>query len=109
MTGPTFLRPLKEFVERGRSAADDLLARYHGEWGGDVEAGLHRKRLLDSSAPLIGRGGLDAFLQAWWARRRLTSFLDRISLAFASRISQLDLKKKRLAERLTSRKSLILK
>ena len=32
----TFLRPLKEFVERGRSAADDLLARYHGEWGGDV-------------------------------------------------------------------------
>ncbi len=32
----TFLRPLKEYVERGRSAADDLLARYHGEWGGDV-------------------------------------------------------------------------
>ena len=32
----TFLRPLKEFVEGGRSAADDLLARYHGEWGGDV-------------------------------------------------------------------------
>jgi len=32
----TFLRPLREFVERGRSAADDLLARYHGEWGGDV-------------------------------------------------------------------------
>jgi len=32
----TFLRPLREFVERGRSVADDLLARYHGEWGGDV-------------------------------------------------------------------------
>ena len=32
----SFLRPLKGFIEKGRSAADDLLARYHGEWGGDV-------------------------------------------------------------------------
>jgi glutamate--cysteine ligase len=32
----SFLRPLREFVERGQSAADALLARYHGEWGGDV-------------------------------------------------------------------------
>ncbi len=32
----TFLRPLMEFIEQGRSAADNLLARYHGEWGGDV-------------------------------------------------------------------------
>jgi len=32
----TFLRPLNEFVDRGRTAAEDLLARYHGEWGGDV-------------------------------------------------------------------------
>jgi glutamate--cysteine ligase len=32
----SFLRPLNEFVDRGRTAADDLLARYHGEWGGDV-------------------------------------------------------------------------
>ena len=32
----TFLKPLMEFIEKGRSAADDLLERYHGEWGGDV-------------------------------------------------------------------------
>jgi glutamate--cysteine ligase len=32
----SFLKPLREFVERGGSAADDLLARFHGEWGGDV-------------------------------------------------------------------------
>lgn len=32
----SFLRPLREFVERGKTAADALLARYHGEWGGDV-------------------------------------------------------------------------
>ena len=31
-----FLWPLKEYVERGRCSADDLLERYHGEWGGDV-------------------------------------------------------------------------
>ena len=33
----SFLKPLREFIEKGRSAADDLLARYHGEWGGDVQ------------------------------------------------------------------------
>jgi glutamate--cysteine ligase len=32
----SFLRPLREFAERGQCAADALLARYHGEWGGDV-------------------------------------------------------------------------
>jgi glutamate--cysteine ligase len=32
----SFLRPLREFVERGQTAADALLARYRGEWGGDV-------------------------------------------------------------------------
>ncbi len=32
----SFLRPLREFVEREQTAADALLARYHGEWGGDV-------------------------------------------------------------------------
>ncbi len=32
----SFLRPLWEFVDRGQTAADVLLARYHGEWGGDV-------------------------------------------------------------------------
>jgi glutamate--cysteine ligase len=32
----SFLRPLRDFVERGETAADALLARYHGEWAGDV-------------------------------------------------------------------------
>jgi glutamate--cysteine ligase len=32
----SFLAPLREFVERGHCPADDLLARYHGEWGDDV-------------------------------------------------------------------------
>ena len=32
----TFLRPLREFVEKGHCPAEDLLARYHGEWRGDV-------------------------------------------------------------------------
>ena len=32
----SFLRPLREFVERGQTAAGALLARYHGEWRGDV-------------------------------------------------------------------------
>jgi glutamate--cysteine ligase len=32
----SFLLPLREFVERGQTAADALLARYRGEWGGDV-------------------------------------------------------------------------
>jgi glutamate--cysteine ligase len=32
----SFLRPLWEFAEKGETAAEALLARYHGEWGGDV-------------------------------------------------------------------------
>jgi glutamate--cysteine ligase len=32
----SFLAPLREFVEQAHSPADDLLARYHGEWGDDV-------------------------------------------------------------------------
>jgi glutamate--cysteine ligase len=28
--------PLFEIVERGRTQAEVLLERYHGEWGGDV-------------------------------------------------------------------------
>jgi glutamate--cysteine ligase len=32
----TFLKPLREFVDKGQSPADELLARYHGRWGGDV-------------------------------------------------------------------------
>ncbi len=32
----TFLKPLKEFAERGETAADNLLARYYREWGEDV-------------------------------------------------------------------------
>jgi glutamate--cysteine ligase len=32
----SFLGPLREFVEQGHCPADDLLARYHGEWGDDV-------------------------------------------------------------------------
>ena len=31
-----FLDPLREVVSSGRSPADRLLERYHGEWGGDV-------------------------------------------------------------------------
>ncbi|HKK36425.1 MAG TPA: glutamate--cysteine ligase [Paracoccaceae bacterium] len=31
-----FLDPLREAVERGETPADELLARYHGEWGGDL-------------------------------------------------------------------------
>ena len=31
-----FLRPLREFVEKEHCPASELLARYHGEWGGDV-------------------------------------------------------------------------
>jgi len=31
-----FLQPLAEIVERGQTAAERLLERYHGEWGGDV-------------------------------------------------------------------------
>jgi glutamate--cysteine ligase len=32
----TFLKPLEDILETGRSAADTLLSRYHGEWGGNV-------------------------------------------------------------------------
>jgi len=31
-----FLEPLAEIVSRGKTAAEGLLDRYHGEWGGDV-------------------------------------------------------------------------
>ena len=31
-----FLNALKETVETGRTPADELLARYHGDWGGDL-------------------------------------------------------------------------
>ena len=31
-----FLMPLFDIVERGRTSAEVLLERYHGEWGGDV-------------------------------------------------------------------------
>jgi glutamate--cysteine ligase len=31
-----FLEPLVETVSRGRTAAEDLLDRYHDEWSGDV-------------------------------------------------------------------------
>ena len=31
-----FLNPLRELVAEGRTEADRLLERYHGEWGGDV-------------------------------------------------------------------------
>ena len=31
-----FLNALHEIVERGESPADELLARYHGEWAGDL-------------------------------------------------------------------------
>jgi glutamate--cysteine ligase len=31
-----FLEPLRDVVARGRTPAEDLLALYHGEWGGDL-------------------------------------------------------------------------
>jgi glutamate--cysteine ligase len=31
-----FLDPLRDIVATGVTPADRLLARYHGEWGGDV-------------------------------------------------------------------------
>jgi glutamate--cysteine ligase len=31
-----FLDPLRDIVARGTTPAELLLARYHGEWGGDV-------------------------------------------------------------------------
>jgi glutamate--cysteine ligase len=33
-----FLKPLWESVESGRTPADVMLAKYHGEWGGDIQA-----------------------------------------------------------------------
>jgi glutamate--cysteine ligase len=32
-----FLAPVEEVVERGQTPAEDLLARFNGEWGGSVE------------------------------------------------------------------------
>ena len=31
-----FLQPLTEIVQRGQTRAEELLALYHGEWGGDL-------------------------------------------------------------------------
>ena len=31
-----FLRTLEESVRRGKTPAEDLLDRYHGEWAGDI-------------------------------------------------------------------------
>ena len=31
-----FIEPLAEIVENGKTDAERLLERYHGEWGGDV-------------------------------------------------------------------------
>lgn len=31
-----FLEPLRDVVARGQTPAEDLLAKYHGEWGGDL-------------------------------------------------------------------------
>ncbi len=31
-----FLVPMRELIERGYTRAEDLLARYHGEWKGDI-------------------------------------------------------------------------
>jgi glutamate--cysteine ligase len=31
-----FLNALKESVETGRTPADELIARFEGDWGGDV-------------------------------------------------------------------------
>jgi glutamate--cysteine ligase len=36
MSEDGFLNPLREIVSRGTSRAEDLLARYHGEWNGDI-------------------------------------------------------------------------
>ena len=32
-----FLEPLEELVARGATPAEELLAKYHGPWGGSVE------------------------------------------------------------------------
>ena len=31
-----FLNALHDTVDRGETLSDELLAQYHGEWGGDV-------------------------------------------------------------------------
>jgi glutamate--cysteine ligase len=31
-----FLNALRESVESGQTPADELLAKYHGEWAGDL-------------------------------------------------------------------------
>jgi glutamate--cysteine ligase len=36
MSEDGFLNPLRELVARGTSRAEELLAKYHGEWGGDI-------------------------------------------------------------------------
>jgi glutamate--cysteine ligase len=33
----SFLKPLKEIVESGKTPADLQLAKFHGEWGGNVD------------------------------------------------------------------------
>jgi glutamate--cysteine ligase len=32
-----FLNALREIVASGRTAADELLEHYHGDWGGDLD------------------------------------------------------------------------
>ncbi len=32
-----FLNALNEIAESGRTPAEELLERYHGEWGGDLD------------------------------------------------------------------------
>jgi glutamate--cysteine ligase len=32
-----YLRPLEESIARGMTPAEELLERYHGEWGGSVD------------------------------------------------------------------------
>jgi glutamate--cysteine ligase len=36
MTEDGFLNPLREQVSRGHTRAEEMLARYHGEWKGDI-------------------------------------------------------------------------
>jgi glutamate--cysteine ligase len=32
-----YLEPLEDLVSRGSTPAEELLAKYHGDWGGSVE------------------------------------------------------------------------
>ena len=41
-----FLDPLRDVVATGMTPADRLLAKYHGEWGGDVSRHLRGIQLL---------------------------------------------------------------